>query len=61
MEGTWRKSSYSQGADNCVELTWDKQGLLTRDSKGDLSVMLSFADTSASAFLAAVKADWFTS
>ena len=40
MEGTWRKSSYSQGADNCVELTWDKQGLLTRDSKGDLSVML---------------------
>lgn len=60
MEGKWRKSSYSQGGDaNCVELAWDDQGLLTRDSKAPLSGMLSFADVSASAFLAAVKGGRF--
>lgn len=62
MEGKWKKSSYSEGADNaCVELSRSERGLLARDSKAPLSGMLSFADTSASAFLAAVKADWFTS
>jgi hypothetical protein len=59
MEGKWRKSAYSDGASNCVELCWDEQVLLTRDSKAPLSGMLSFADTSASAFLAAVKAGQF--
>ena len=57
---TWRKSSYSGGTGgDCVELARDNQGLLARDSKGDLSVMLSFADMSVSAFLTAVKAGRF--
>lgn len=53
---TWRKSSHSggQGAD-CVEMAWGS-ALHLRDSKAPNSGMLSFADTSASAFLAAVKA-----
>lgn len=55
MEGKWRKSTYSDGASNCVELSWDKQGLLTRDSKSPDSGMLWFAGASASAFLSAVK------
>lgn len=60
MEGKWRKSSRSQGGDaNCVELAWDKQGLLTRDSKAPLSGTLSFASTGASAFLDAVKGGRF--
>ena len=60
MEGKWRKSSYSNGGEaNCVELARTQQGLLARDSKAPLSGMLSFADTSASAFLTAVKAGQF--
>ena len=60
MEGTWRKSSYSQGGEgNCVELARDERGLLARDSKSPLSGMLSFTDESASAFLSAVKGDGF--
>jgi hypothetical protein len=60
MEGKWRKSSYSNGGEaNCVELDLGEQGLLVRDSKGDLSVMLSFAGAGASAFLSAVKVGRF--
>lgn len=56
MEGKWRKSSYSDGASNCVELVVTEQGLLARDSKSPSSGTLSFANMGASAFLAAVKA-----
>lgn len=59
MEGSWKKSSYSSGADNCVELAQDEQGLLVRDSKGDLTVMLSFTDVSAAHFRSAVKVGRF--
>ncbi len=59
MEGNWRKSSFSDGASNCVELSRHKQGLLVRDSKSPLSGMLSFADRSAAHFLTAVKAGRF--
>jgi hypothetical protein len=61
MEGKrWRKSTYSNGGEaNCVELDLGKQGLLVRDSKGDLSVMLSFTDGAASAFRSAVKGGRF--
>ncbi len=60
MEGKWRKSSHSQGGDaNCVELSSSGQSLLVRDSKAPLGGMLSFADTSASAFLSAVKGGRF--
>jgi hypothetical protein len=59
MEGKWRKSSYSDGASNCVELDLGHQGLLVRDSKAPLGGTLSFAGTSASAFLSAVKAGRF--
>lgn len=60
MEGKWRKSSRSQGGDaNCVELAWDDQGLLARDSKAPLSGMLSFAGMSAAHFLSAVKGGRF--
>lgn len=56
MEGSWRKSSYSSGADNCVEIAWGERGLLARDSKAPLGGMLSFTNGSAAAFLFAVKA-----
>lgn len=56
MEGKWRKSSYSDGASNCVEAIRNEQGLLARDSKSPSSGTLWCADTGASAFLAAVKA-----
>jgi hypothetical protein len=59
MEGSWKKSSYSSGADNCVEVMWGERGLLTRDSKAPHGGMLSFTDWSASAFLSAVKAGRF--
>lgn len=59
MEGKWRKSSYSDGASNCVELIRDERGLLARDSKAPLGGMLSFADTGAESFLTAVKAGRF--
>jgi hypothetical protein len=59
MEGNWRKSSYSDGATNCVELARSEQGLLVRDSKAPLGGMLSFADKSAVHILAAVKASQF--
>lgn len=61
MEGTWKwkKSSYTQGADNCVEMAWGHQGLLTRDSKAPDDGTLVFTATSASAWLAAVKAGQF--
>jgi hypothetical protein len=60
MEGKWRKSSYSNGGEaNCVELDLGEQGLLVRDSKAPLSGMLSFADMSATHFLAAVKGGRF--
>ncbi len=56
MEGNWRKSTYSDGASNCVELARDNQSLLVRDSKSPLSGMLVFADRGAAHFLDAVKA-----
>lgn len=59
MEGSWRKSTYSTGADNCVELKRDEEGLSARDSKSPDSGMLSFTDTAASAWLSAVKAGRF--
>lgn len=60
IQRTWRKSSYSGGTGgDCVELCWDKQGLLTRDSKSPDGGMLSFAGASASAFLTAVKGGRF--
>lgn len=62
MEGTWKKSSYSQGADNaCVEVTRDERGLLARDSKCPDGGTLSFAGASATAFLTAVKDGRFDS
>lgn len=60
MEGNWRKSSRSQGGDaNCVELCWDGQGLFARDTKSPNSGTLSFADSAAASWLAAVKAGVF--
>lgn len=57
---TWRKSSYSGGTGgDCVELARGERGLLARDSKSPNSGMLSFADTSATHFLTAVKAGRF--
>lgn len=60
MEGKWRKSSYSDGGDaNCVELAWNKVGLLARDSKAPNGGTLSLTDASASAWMSAVKAGRF--
>lgn len=56
----WRKSSYSGGTGgDCVELAWDEQGLLARDSKAPLGGTLSFAEQGAFAFITAVKAGQF--
>lgn len=60
MEGKWRKSSYSDGASNCVELFRHEQGLKARDSKSPDRGTLSFTVEGASAFLSAVKAGGFT-
>lgn len=56
MKGKWRKTSYSDGASNCVEMIRDERGLLTRDSKAPNGAVLSFADGAATAFLSEVKA-----
>ena len=62
MEGKWRKSSYSDNGDaNCVEVVRDERGLSARDSKAPNGGTLSFADASASAWLAAVKDGRFDS
>ncbi len=57
MEGTWLKSSYSSGADNCVELLHNRG---VRDTK-DTSKAISTSAQSWAAFLRASKTGAYVS
>jgi hypothetical protein len=55
MSYEWRKSSYSSGGDNCVEVASTETGVLVRDDKlGDDSPVLEFTNDEWSAFKAGV-------
>ncbi|WP_034274415.1 DUF397 domain-containing protein [Haloechinothrix halophila] len=58
---TWQKSSYSQGASDCVEITTDVPGWVgVRDSKlGGSSPVLAFSQGEWNAFIAGAKAGEF--
>lgn len=57
MEGTWLKSSYSSGADNCVELL---HGRAVRDTK-DRSRAVTVSPQAWTAFVVASKTGRFVS
>jgi hypothetical protein len=51
----WRKSSYSGGSGNCIEITTDVPGLIpVRDSKGPDGPVLLFTTCGFSDFVTAV-------
>lgn len=58
----WRKSSYSEGRDNCVEVTHRMPGWIgIRDSKlGPHSPILAFTQAEWVAFIAGVREDELT-
>lgn len=57
---TWRKSSYSQGQNNCVEIARKDGWVGIRDSKlGNESPVLVFTEAEWTAFQAAVRDDEF--
>ncbi|HMH89822.1 MAG TPA: DUF397 domain-containing protein [Streptosporangiaceae bacterium] len=51
----WRKSSYSGGQGNCVEIAPVREGTAVRDSKNPAGPVLRFPADSWRAFLGAVK------
>jgi hypothetical protein len=51
----WRKSSYSVGTQNCVELADNGDALLVRDSKHPTGGHLSFTRSELAALVAAAK------
>jgi hypothetical protein len=54
MKSQWRKSSYSQSANGCVEVGSSPAVVGVRDSKlGDRSPVLTFSRRAFAAFLAA--------
>ncbi|MFC7344346.1 DUF397 domain-containing protein [Saccharopolyspora griseoalba] len=56
----WRKSSFSQGADNCVEVGRTAGGAAVRDSK-DRAAGFVVADRAQwASFVAALKSDRFS-
>jgi len=46
----WRKSSYSQGNGNCVEVAFLDNGVAVRDSKNRGGAVLNFTDAEWNAF-----------
>lgn len=50
----WRKSSRSQGAENCLEVALIDDRTVVRDSKAPLAPSLTFRSMSWAAFLAVV-------
>jgi hypothetical protein len=56
MTPTWRKSSYSANATQCVELAGTGASVLVRDSKHPTAGHLSFDRAELAAFVAAAKA-----
>jgi hypothetical protein len=51
----WRKSSYSSGESNCVEVAAGAHGAAVRDSKSPSGPMLTFQITDFTAFLSAIR------
>ncbi len=43
MKSRWRKSSYSGGEGNCVEVAGDSRRVLVRDSKNSAGAVLRFS------------------
>ncbi|MGY0236166.1 DUF397 domain-containing protein [Longispora urticae] len=56
---TWRKSSRSNGANQCIEIALLPQVAGVRDSKDQTGPALTFAVSDWKAFTAAIKADEF--
>ncbi|ASU78935.1 DUF397 domain-containing protein [Actinopolyspora erythraea] len=56
---TWRKSSRSQGADNCVEVAVTSDNVGVRDSKDREAGFFTATGSQWSAFLDAVKTSRF--
>ncbi|WP_433603300.1 DUF397 domain-containing protein [Nocardia sp. CA-135953] len=57
----WFKSSYSQGASECVEVAWlSEGGVGVRDSKNPTGAALVFAPAEWDAFMAGVQDGEFT-
>ena len=55
----WRKSSYSSGANNCVEVAVGSRWVAIRDSKNPLGCVLVVGTDEFAQFTAAIKAGVF--
>jgi hypothetical protein len=55
----WRKSSYSAGCSNCVEVASDGRWVAIRDSKNPLGCVLVVGTDAFAQFTAAIKAGVF--
>jgi hypothetical protein len=53
----WRKSSYSGGQGNCVEVAPLRDGIAVRDSKNPGGPVLRFSADAWQAFVSNIKAD----
>ena len=51
----WRKSTFSDGSNNCVELADSGSAILVRDSKHPTGGHLSFTRSELAAFIAGIK------
>ncbi|MGA5816606.1 DUF397 domain-containing protein [Kitasatospora sp. NPDC094028] len=59
-EATWRKSTYSNGDGDCVEVAAHSQGIVpVRDSKDPRGPVLDFTREAWQAFMAAIRAGEF--
>ncbi|WKK22264.1 DUF397 domain-containing protein [Streptomyces olivoreticuli] len=58
-EVIWRKSSYSSGEGQCVEIVFLREVVATRDSKTPYGAALAFGADTWSAFMAGIKAGAF--
>ena len=52
---TWRKSSFSGSATDCVEVAWPATGAAVRDSKNPTGPVLLIDDRAHAALLATLK------